>query len=75
LTVVTITTGELTVTDRHCDPRTFEAGETFVEDGHMAVNTGDATTEAIVTFFVPRGAQARGAQAVTIPAEPPRCVR
>ena len=71
-TAVTITTGELTVTDRHCDTRTFEAGDTFVEEGpphHMAVNTGDTTTETIVTFFVPRGA------ALTIPVEAPRCAR
>lgn len=71
-TVVTITTGKLTVTDRHCDTLTFEAGDTFVEEGpprHMAVNTGDATTETIVTFFVPRGA------ALTIPLEAPRCAR
>ena len=69
-TAVTITTGELTVTDRHCDTRTFEAGDTFVEEGpprHMAVNSADATTETIVTFFVPRGA------ALTIPAAAPRC--
>lgn len=71
-TVVTITTGELTVTDRHCDTRTFQAGDTFVEEGpprHIAVNTADATTETIVTFFVPRGA------ALTIPVEAPRCAR
>ena len=71
-TVVTITSGELTVTDHHCDTRTFEAGDTFVEEGpprHMALNTGDTTTETIVTFFVPRGA------ALTIPVEAPRCAR
>ena len=71
-TAVTITTGELTVTDRHCDTRTFGAGDSFVEEGpprHMAVNTGDTTTETIVTFFVPRGA------ALTIPVEAPRCAR
>jgi quercetin dioxygenase-like cupin family protein len=72
-TVVTVITGELTVTDRHCDARTFEPGDTFVEEGpprHLAVNTGDTTTETNVTFFVPRGAEA-----VTIPVERPWCAR
>jgi quercetin dioxygenase-like cupin family protein len=70
-TVVTVTTGELTVTDRGCDQQTYEAGETFIEPGprrHIAVNTADSTTELIVTFFAPAGAPE-----LTIPASPPRC--
>jgi quercetin dioxygenase-like cupin family protein len=70
-TVVTVTTGELTVTSRHCKQHTYGAGETFVEKGprrHIAVNTADTTTETIVTFFVPTGAPA-----LTIPAVAPRC--
>jgi quercetin dioxygenase-like cupin family protein len=70
-TVVTITTGELTIIDHRCRSRTYEAGDTFVEPGpprHVAVNTADTTTETIVTFFVPRGAPA-----LTIPAAAPRC--
>jgi quercetin dioxygenase-like cupin family protein len=70
-TVVTITEGELTITDRMCRSRTFEAGDTFVEDGpprHIAVNTGDTVTETIVTFFVPRGAPA-----LSTPASAPGC--
>ena len=70
-TVVTITTGELTITDRKCDSRTFEEGDTFVEEGpprHIAVNTGDSTTETIVTFFVPAGAPA-----LSIPTSAPGC--
>ncbi len=72
-TVVTITTGQLTLTGRRCRSRTFEAGDTFVEKGprrHMAVNTGETTTETIVTFFMPEGAEA-----LAIPATPPRCAR
>jgi quercetin dioxygenase-like cupin family protein len=72
-TVVTVTTGELTVTSRHCKQHTYGAGETFVEEGprrHIAVNTADSTTETIVTFFVPTGAPA-----LTIPASAPRCAR
>jgi quercetin dioxygenase-like cupin family protein len=70
-TVVTITTGELTITDNKCRSRTYQAGDTFVEPGpprHVAVNTADTTTETIVTFFVPRGAPA-----LSIPAAAPRC--
>ena len=70
-TVVTITTGELTITDNKCRSRTYQAGDTFVEQGpprHLAVNTADTTTETIVTFFVPRGAPA-----LSIPAAAPRC--
>jgi quercetin dioxygenase-like cupin family protein len=70
-TVVTITTGELTITDNTCRSRTYQAGDTFVEPGpprHVAVNTADTTTETIVTFFVPRGAPA-----LSIPAAAPRC--
>ena len=70
-TVVTITTGELTITDNKCRSRTYHAGDTFVEPGpprHVAVNTADTTTETIVTFFVPRGAPA-----LSIPATAPRC--
>ena len=70
-TVVTITTGELTITDHKCRSRTYQAGDTFVEQGpprHLAVNTADTTTETIVTFFVPSGAPA-----LTIPAAAPRC--
>ena len=70
-TVVTITAGELTVTDNKCRSRTYRAGATFVEQGpprHVAVNTADTTTETIVTFFVPRGAPA-----LSIPAAAPRC--
>jgi quercetin dioxygenase-like cupin family protein len=70
-TVVTITTGELTITDNKCRSRTYQAGDSFVEPGpprHVAVNTADTTTETIVTFFVPRGAPA-----LTIPAAAPRC--
>jgi quercetin dioxygenase-like cupin family protein len=69
-TVVTITTGELTITDRRCRRQTFEAGDTFVEEGprrHLAVNTAGTRTETIVTFFVPRGA------ALSSPASPPAC--
>jgi len=72
-TVVTVTTGELTVTSRHCVAHTYTAGETFVEEGprrHLAVNTGTGTTESIVTFFVPEGSDA-----LTIPARVPRCAR
>ncbi len=70
-TVITITTGELTITDNKCRSRTYQAGDTFVEPGpprHLAVNTADTTTETIVTFFVPRGAPA-----LSIPAAAPRC--
>ena len=70
-TVVTITTGELTITDNKCRSRTYQAGDTFVEQGpprHVAVNTADTTTETIVTFFVPKGAPA-----LSIPAAAPRC--
>jgi quercetin dioxygenase-like cupin family protein len=70
-TVVTITTGELTITDQACRSRTYQAGDSFVEPGpprHVAVNTADATTQTIVTFFVPKGAPA-----LTIPAAAPRC--
>jgi quercetin dioxygenase-like cupin family protein len=70
-TVVTITTGELTVTDGKCRSRTYQAGETFVEEGpprHVAVNTADTATETIVTFFVPRGAPA-----LSTPASAPKC--
>ena len=70
-TVVTITAGELTITDRKCRSRTFEAGDAFVEEGpprHVAVNTADTITETIVTFFVPRGAPA-----LSIPASAPGC--
>jgi quercetin dioxygenase-like cupin family protein len=70
-TVVTITTGELTITDNTCRSRTYQAGDTFVEPGpprHVAVNTADTTTETIVTFFVPRGASA-----LSIPAAAPPC--
>jgi quercetin dioxygenase-like cupin family protein len=70
-TVVTITTGELTITDNKCRSRTYQAGDTFVEPGpprHVAVNTADTTTETIVTFFVPRGAPA-----LSIPAAAPHC--
>ena len=69
-TVVTITTGELTVTDDRCRSRTYRTGDTFVEVGpprHVAVNTADTTTETIVTFFLPTGA------ALSIPASAPRC--
>jgi quercetin dioxygenase-like cupin family protein len=70
-TTVTITAGELTISDRACRSRTFVAGDTFVEEGpprHMAVNTSDTVTETIVTFFV-----RRGAPALTIPATAPPC--
>lgn len=70
-TVVTITTGELTITDNKCRSRTYQAGDTFVEPGpprHVAVNTADTTTETIVSFFVPRGAPA-----LSVPAAAPRC--
>ena len=70
-TVVTVTTGELTITDNKCRSRTYQAGDTFVEPGpprHVAVNTAATTTETIVTFFVPRGAPA-----LSIPAAAPRC--
>jgi len=72
-TVVTVTVGELTVTSRRCERRTYEAGETFVEKGprrHRAVNTGTGTTESIVTFFVPAGAEA-----LTMPTPAPPCAR
>lgn len=70
-TVVTITTGELTVTDSECRSRTYPAGSTFVEEGpprHVAVNTADITTETIVTFFVPREATA-----LSLPVPAPKC--
>ena len=70
-TVVTITTGELTITDNKCRSTTYHAGDTFVEPGpprHVAVNTADTTTETIVTFFVPTGAPA-----LSIPAAASRC--
>jgi len=70
-TVVTITTGELTITDNKCRSRIYYAGDTFVEDGptrHLAVNTAGTTTETIVAFFVPRAAPA-----LTIPAAAPHC--
>lgn len=70
-TVVTLISGELTVTDRECEAETFEAGDTFVEAGppeHLAVNTGDTATETFVTFFVPEGAPA-----LTTPAAAPSC--
>jgi quercetin dioxygenase-like cupin family protein len=71
-TVVTITTGELTITDRKCHARTFEAGDTFVEEGpprHLAVNTANTATETIVTFFVPPGTE------LTTPLPAPRRCR
>jgi quercetin dioxygenase-like cupin family protein len=70
-TVVTLISGELTVTHSKCRTETFEAGDTFVEEGpprHLAVNTGDTTTEVIATFFVPQGAPA-----LTTPAPAPSC--
>ena len=70
-TVVTVTAGELTITDRKCRSQVFEAGDAFVEEGpprHIAVNTGDTVTETFVTFFVPRGAAA-----LSIPASAPSC--
>ena len=70
-TVVTVTAGELTVTDHRCNSHTYQAGETFVEAGprrHLAVNTGDTLTESIVTFFVPTWADA-----LTTPRPAPRC--
>lgn len=72
-TVVTVTAGELTVTSRRCQRHTYEAGEVFVEKGpqaHLAVNTGTGTTESIVTFFAPAGAEA-----LTTPTRVPRCAR
>jgi quercetin dioxygenase-like cupin family protein len=70
-TVVTVTAGELTTTDRFCKSKVYEAGQTFVEQGprrHVAVNTADTTTQVIVTFFVPRGAKL-----LLTPASPPAC--
>jgi quercetin dioxygenase-like cupin family protein len=70
-TVVTVTGGELTTTDRHCKSKVYEAGQTFVEEGplrHVAVNTADTTTQVIVTFYVPAGAKL-----LLIPASPPAC--
>jgi quercetin dioxygenase-like cupin family protein len=70
-TVVTVTAGEFTVTDRHCKTSVYEAGQTFVEVGplrHKGANTADTTTELIVTFYMPRGAKAP-----LIPASPPAC--
>ena len=71
-TVVTVTTGQLTVTSRRCVRHTYTAGETFVEGPrrHLAVNTSTGTTESIVTFFVPTGSDA-----LTIPSRVPRCAR
>jgi quercetin dioxygenase-like cupin family protein len=70
-TVVTVTAGELTTTDRRCKSKVYEAGQTFVEEGplrHVAVNTADTTTQVIVTFYVPTGAKL-----LLIPASPPAC--
>lgn len=70
-TFVTLTTGELTITDNKCRSRTYRAGDTFVEPGpprHVVVNTANTTTETIVTFFVPKGAPA-----LSIPTAAPRC--
>ena len=72
-TVVTVTTGQLTVTSRRCVRHTYTAGQTFVETGprrHLAVNTGTGTTESIVTFFAPADSEA-----LTIPTRVPRCAR
>jgi quercetin dioxygenase-like cupin family protein len=70
-TVVTVITGELTVTERDCGTEVFEAGQSFVERGpdrHMATNTGGTVTETHVAFYVPTGAPA-----LTIPAAAPAC--
>lgn len=70
-TVVTMITGELTVTDRKCRTEVFQAGDAFVERGprrHLAVNTAGTTTETTVTFYAPEDAPA-----LTVPAAAPAC--
>jgi quercetin dioxygenase-like cupin family protein len=70
-TVVTVISGELTVTDGKCRTKLYEAGDSFVEQGprrHLAVNTAGTTTKTNVTFFVPQGAPA-----LTVPVAPPTC--
>jgi len=67
-TVVTVTVGELTLVRRDCTRQTYEAGQTFIEQGpetHLARNTGGAITETLVTFFAPTEAE------LFAPAPPP----
>jgi hypothetical protein len=72
--VVTITSGELTHIDKHCARESFQTGQTYIERGRRdlgtVLNTGATTTEVIVTFFVPTGAE------LTVPRPAPqRCSR
>lgn len=62
--VVCVTKGTLeVVNERDCVPRTYEAGQAFVDAGqgnvHVARNIGSTEAEAVATFFgVPTGSPA-----------------
>ena len=71
-TVVTVTAGELTHThNADCEQETFTAGQTYIEEGPHDLgtvhNTGDTDLVAVVTFFVPTGAE------LLLPRPAPRC--
>ena len=57
--MVTVKTGQVTIYFKHCQAKTYTAGQAFVDTGtalHIARNNGSTTAETIATFILPMGA-------------------
>ena len=67
--LVTVVSGRLQLIDAHCEREVYEAGETFVEDGHVALarNRGTEDTVVYATWIMPKRAEL-----LTIPADQPK---
>lgn len=69
--LVTIASGSIQHIDADCERETFQAGEGFVEEGHvhLARNVGNKTAVVYATWIIPTRTAADG---LTIPQDAPK---